>query len=104
MFISKNKVRMHDIDIAGILYFSRQFRFVHEALEDFMEDEGYPFKTIFHDNKYLFVIVHCEADFLAPLNVGDRIEIRLTTKNIGTTSFSIFLTISMLSVFQSYKS
>ncbi|MGA8164425.1 MAG: thioesterase family protein [Waddliaceae bacterium] len=90
MFSSKNKVRMHDIDMAGILYFSRQFRFVHEALEDFMENEGYPFKTIFHDNKFLFVIVHCEADYLAPLKIGDAIEIHLTTKKIGATSFSLF--------------
>ena len=47
MFISYNKVRMHDTDLAGILYFARMFRFAHDALEDLLEAEGITFSTMF---------------------------------------------------------
>jgi len=90
VFVSRNKIRMHDIDMAGILYFPRQFRFVHEALEEFMESEGYPFHEVFYEKNFLFVIVHCEADFFAPLKLGDAIEVHLFVENIGTTSFTLF--------------
>lgn len=80
---------MHDIDMAGILYFPRQFRFVHEALEEFMESEGFSFKNLFHNGNFLFVIVHCEADYLAPLSIGDLLEVHMYVKNIGTTSFTL---------------
>lgn len=89
MFISKNRVRMHDTDMAGILYFPRQFRFVHDALEDFVEDKGYSFYRVFHENSFVFVIVHCEADYFAALNVGDALDVHLFIENIGNSSFTV---------------
>jgi len=88
-FIAKNRVRMHDTDMAGILYFPRQFRFIHDAWEDLMEEEGFDFHTlIFHEN-YLFVVAHAEADYLAPLKVGDDLVVKVTCEKLGTTSFTM---------------
>lgn len=89
MFIAKNQVRMHDTDMAGRLYFPRQFRFAHDALEDFLEKEGILFNDIFHKETFVIVIVHAEADYFLPVFVGDRLEIHLHIEHIGTTSFSI---------------
>jgi len=90
-FIAKNKVRMHDTDMAGILYFARQFRFAHDALEDFVESEsGLSFDDVFRREKFVFVIVHCEADYFTPLTVGDILEIRLCVEKIGNSSFTLF--------------
>lgn len=89
MFIAHNKVRMHDTDMAGILYFARQFRFAHDALEDFVESEGLSFDQVFHKEEYVFVIVHVEADYLAPLKVGEKLEVHLYIENIGTSSFTV---------------
>ena len=58
MFVAKNLVRMHDMDMAGLLYFPRQFRFVHDTLEDFMSQEGMPFESLFYEKDFMFVIVH----------------------------------------------
>lgn len=88
MYIARNKVRMHDTDMAGILYFARQFRFMHDAWEDLMEGEGVFFDHLFSGNDYAFVIVHAEADYLAPLKVGDHLEIHVKVDHIGTTSFT----------------
>jgi 1,4-dihydroxy-2-naphthoyl-CoA hydrolase len=89
MFLTYNKVRMHDTDMAGILYFPRQFRFAHDALEDFIESYGLSFDRIFRKEKFVFVIVHAEADYLAPLKVGDDLEVQVVVEKIGTTSFTI---------------
>jgi 1,4-dihydroxy-2-naphthoyl-CoA hydrolase len=88
-FIAKNKVRMHDTDMAGILYFARQFRFVHDTFEDFIESEGLNLYQMFQDEKFIFVIVHVEADYYHSLHVGDALDIQLSVERIGTTSFSL---------------
>ncbi len=93
MFVTQNKVRMHDTDMAGILYFARQFRFVHDAIEDFSESEGLSFDDLFHKEHFVFVVVHAEADYLAPLRVGDVLEVRLTIESIGASSFTAFFQI-----------
>lgn len=89
MFISYNKVRMHDTDMAGILYFPRQYRFAHDALEDLVENEGIGFDQLFHKEHFVFVIVHSEADYFAPLKVGDKLEVHTSVKHIGTSSFTV---------------
>lgn len=89
MFIAKNKVRMHDTDMAGRLYFARQFRFAHDALEDFCESENFNFNYVFHEAKFVFVIVHCEADYFSQIYVGDPLTIHLKVEKIGTTSFTL---------------
>lgn len=79
---------MNDTDVAGIIYFANQFRFVHDAWEDLVELEKMDFHQIFHKENFLFVIVHVEADYLAPLLIADRLEIHVTIENIGTSSFT----------------
>lgn len=97
MFKAYNKVRMHDTDMAGILYFARLFRFAHDALEDLMEIEGIEFDQLFEGGtNYAFVIVHAESDYLSPLKVGDKLEIDLHVAHIGTTSFTVEYIISKI--------
>ena len=89
MFITHNKVRMNDTDMAGILYFANQFRFVHDAWEDLVETENLSFQQILQNEDFLFVIVHVEADYLAALNVGDKLEIHVEVEKIGNSSFTM---------------
>jgi 1,4-dihydroxy-2-naphthoyl-CoA hydrolase len=93
MFLTHNRVRMHDTDMAGILYFARQFRFAHDALEDFIDSLGLSFDQIFRLEHYVFVIVHAEADYLAPLHVGDKIDVELWISSIGNSSFTVLYNI-----------
>lgn len=89
MFISHNKVRIHDTDMAGILYFARLFRFAHDALEDMLDAEGVVFDTMFTTNAFFFVIAHCEGNYYMPMTAGDRLETHLVIEKFGTTSFHI---------------
>ena len=79
---------MHDTDMAGIIFFAKQFRWVHDAIEDFAASEGFSFDRVFHKENFVFVIVHAEADFLAPLKVGDHLTIHLNLERVGTSSFT----------------
>lgn len=89
MFIAKNQVRVHDMDMAGLLYFPRQFRFIHDTFEDFMTHEGMAFEKMFYNSDFMFVIVHCEADYFHPLKLGNRLEIHLICEKIGNSSFTL---------------
>lgn len=89
LFVAKNKVRMHDTDMAGILYFPRQYRFAHDALEDFMESEGISFEKIFKHQPFVFVIVHAESDYYKPLHVGDLLAVHVSVEKVGTASFTM---------------
>ncbi len=96
MFLTHSRVRMDDTDAAGIIFFANQFRLVHDAWDDFLESEGHSFyKMVFEDN-FLFVIVHAESDYLAPLTVGDELDIEVKVEKIGTTSLAM--------VYRIYKS
>ncbi len=88
-FIAKNIVRIHDIDMAGILYFPRQYRFAHDAMEDFFESNGIHFEEVIKNENYMFVIRHSEADYLNSLRVGNKIEVQLYVESIANTSFVI---------------
>lgn len=88
-FITHNKVRMHDTDMAGILYFAKQFRYVHDALEDLMEKEGIDFDALFTRSDFVFVIVHAEADYVSPVKVGDILNIHVWVENLGNSSFTM---------------
>lgn len=89
LFKAKNQVRMHDTDMAGILYFPRIFRFVHDTFEDFLQDQGINFNTLFNVSDFTFVVAHAEADYKKPITVGDQLEVHLQTENIGNTSFTM---------------
>jgi len=80
---------MHDTDMAGLLYFARQYRFAHDALEDFFAHEGLDFDLLFHEEAFVPVIVHSEADYFSPLKVGDQLEVQVFVEKIGTSSFTM---------------
>ena len=89
MFVAKNKVRIHDTDLAGLLYFPRIYRFANDALEDFLIASEINLEHFFHKENTLFVVVHSEADYYNPLRVGDHVNVHVIVENIGNTSFKL---------------
>ena len=95
-FKSYNQVRMHDTDMAGILYFANQFRFCHDAFEDFLTSYGINFQHLFTKEDFIFVIVHAEADYLSFLKLSDALEIQVSVERLGKTSFTIHYDLFLL--------
>ncbi len=86
MFIYQTKVKLHDTDAAGVLFFANQFKMVHDAYEAMLESIGYGFDEIIRNKDYFFPIVRAEGDYRSPLRVGDPIEIQVKIEKLGQTS------------------
>ncbi len=76
MFTYQFQVRLQDTDATGVLYFPRQFQMAMEAFEEFLKHRGYSLRQLLESN-YLMPVVHAEGDYLAPVMVGDVLEVRL---------------------------
>lgn len=88
-FTSESIVRLYDTDAAGFHFYGAQFRFAHEALENFLERVGLPIAQVIRDRGVLFPVVHAEADYRIPLSVGNRLNVRVVVRALGERSFTI---------------
>ena len=91
MFTYRMQVRLKDTDATGVLYFAEQFKMAMDVFEEFLKERGAPFRQLL-DSNYLMPVVHAEADYLAPLMVGDELQIELGVAKIGTSSVTLIYT------------
>ena len=89
MYVYTTAVRLHDTDAAGLLFFGHQFKIVHDCYETFMAEHAVSFLEILRNRDYLLPIVHAESDYLAALDVGDSLAVKLTCSRLGDTSFTL---------------
>jgi 1,4-dihydroxy-2-naphthoyl-CoA hydrolase len=89
MYIYNTKVRLFHTDAANLIFFGSLFNITHECYEEFLEKSGFSVKKILADNKFHIPVVHAEADYIKPLRLGDKIEIRMTLNSWGKSSFSL---------------
>ena len=83
------RVRLHDTDAAGVLFFAHLLRHAHDAYEDFMEQSGLPLAELIPEAGPHLPLVHAEADFLAPLRHGDEVRVHLRLARLGNSSFTL---------------
>ena len=83
------KVRLHDTDAAGVLFFAHLFRYAHDAYEAFMATAGFPLAGLITGAGPHLPLVHAEADYVAPIRHGEEIMIRLSLDALGDTSFTL---------------
>jgi len=93
MYTYQTKIKLHETDAAGLLFFSNQFKIIHDAYEALLESIGFGFATLLREKSYFLPIVHAEADFKMPLFVGDLVEIQVITAKLGKTSFTFDYTL-----------
>ncbi len=93
MYIYKTIIKLHQTDAAGLLFFSHQFEIIHDAYESLLETIGFGFAVLIKHKDYFLPIVHAQADYKAPLFVGDRVTIQVKVEHIGTTSFTFGYTL-----------
>lgn len=88
MHTYQTKIKLHETDAAGLLFFSNQFKMIHDAYESLLERIGFGFAALIREKSFFLPIVHSEADYKSPLFVGDLVEIRIRVENVGETSFT----------------
>ena len=87
LFSYQTRIRFHETDSAGRLFFAHQLKLAHDAYEAFLEASGLPLAVIVREKPYDLPIVHTESDYLAPLFAGDPIRIDLMVDRVGRSSF-----------------
>ena len=92
-FNYETRIKLHETDAAGILFFSNIFKITHDAFEEFLDDIGFPMSDILEKLDFDLVIVHAAADYMSPLKVDDQVSIHLNVEKIGTTSFILIYTV-----------
>lgn len=93
MFIYKTKIRLHDTDAAGIIFFANQLKIVHDAYEELLEKSGLGFQTMLKKTNFFLPIVHAESDYKAPVLAGDKIVVAMRVGHIGNSSVSFEYTL-----------
>jgi len=86
-------VRFGDTDAAGVMHFHQLLRWCHEAYEESLECFGLAGVEVFPRPGYTpsvaLPIVHCSADFLAPLACGDPLAIQLEPRRLDPGTFEV---------------
>ena len=93
MFVYQAKTKMHHIDAAGVMFFGHYFYLAHDAYEAFLAEISFPVENILQQN-FLIPLTHAEADYKAPVRLGDSLTIDLRVDKIGDTSFTVLYNIS----------
>ncbi|MBF5058642.1 acyl-CoA thioesterase [Candidatus Neptunochlamydia vexilliferae] len=88
MFTYHRTIRVQDTDATGVLYFANQLQIGMEAFEEFLASQGFSLNEMIEKKKFLLPVVHAEADFAAPLYLGDQLEVTLSFSHIGNRSFT----------------
>ena len=87
-------VKFSEVDMAGVVFFSRFFEYAHSAFEAFFQHLGWSFAQVFDEGKWGFPLVHTEADFQAPARLGDRLTVEMTVAALSESSFTMRYAIS----------
>ena len=87
------KIKLHETDAAGFIFFSNLFKIAHDAYEFLLAEIGFPVADILSKSDYKLVIVHAEADFFYPLKVNDEIVVKIELEKIAKTSFILYYNI-----------
>ncbi len=91
MAVLKKKifVRLHDTDIAGLLFFAHQFFYAHDIYEDLLRAIGLPMEDLIGSGDFFVPIVHAESQYLHGLTLGQELEIAVAVSNLGNTSYTL---------------
>src|SRR5438067_10122009 len=71
------RVRFHDTDPAGIVFFANIFVYCHEAFEEMLRALGLPLDELIRSKEQILPLGHAEADFKKPFRHGALVAVRV---------------------------
>ncbi|MBK1716532.1 acyl-CoA thioesterase [Thiocystis violacea] len=83
------RIRLHDTDAAGRLFFMHIFRHAQDALEAFMEHIGFPIDRMIRAGDILLPLTHAEADYRQPMRHGDAVRVQVSVRDLRRRSFAV---------------
>ena len=86
-FLWRSRVRFVDTDFSTRIHYSALFRHFEIAETEFLRSLGVGYAHWF-ERGFSLPRVHVEADYLAPLNFDDEIDIEVRIARIGESSLT----------------
>lgn len=83
------KVRFHDVDAAGVMFFAYLFRHAHDAYEAWLAERKLPLHQLMTDLGWRLPLVRAEADYHAPLRLGAEVTVTLVVAEVKQRSFTL---------------
>lgn len=88
-FVHVHRVRIDEVDAAGIVFFARYFGWCHEAMAAMLEPLEGGYAGMLQKRGIGLPTVHADADYFAPLRFGDTAAIAAAVATVGTSSCAI---------------
>jgi acyl-CoA thioesterase FadM len=83
------RIRLNDIDAAGVVFGPRLIALAHEAAEDALRVAGLDFAMVLKEGAYALPLVRIESDFAAPVRHGDELVPTVVVARTGGKSFTL---------------
>lgn len=88
-FSYNRTVYLADTDAAGVVYFASVMNMCHEAYEESLAKTGINWQQFLTKSMVAIPIVHAEVSFFRPMFCGDKLLIKLVSKQISDYKFAI---------------
>jgi 1,4-dihydroxy-2-naphthoyl-CoA hydrolase len=83
------RVRFHDTDPAGIVFFANIFVYCHDAFEEMLRAVGMPLDELIRAKEQILPLGHAEADFRKPFRHGVLVTVRVVVGKLSERSVRI---------------
>lgn len=88
-FRNPYRIRFHDCDPAGIVFFAAWFAVAHATVEDFLDHIGVPFRDLNGPRRVGTGMAHASADYFRPGRVGEHVSVTPLVARIGGGSYRL---------------
>lgn len=82
-------ISLRHTDAAGLLYAPRLLEMAQDAFEALQSAAGVSLRERLGGSGPILPTVHCEADFLRPIRLGDEIAVEVRLERRGRRSFTL---------------
>lgn len=89
MYRYTTRITLRDADAAGVLFFARYFALAHDAYETMLSERGCSTAEILAGKAFVAPVVRAEADYKAPLRVGELAALELHLEELRSRTYRL---------------
>ncbi|MBU1099155.1 MAG: acyl-CoA thioesterase [Bacteroidetes bacterium] len=87
MFTSDVKIKFHDCDPAGILFYANIFKLSHDIYQELLE--SIKDRNFFDDESIALPIIKATAEYFSPMKSGDVLSTNIIVSQLNDSSFEL---------------
>lgn len=87
-------ITLFDTDASGLLFYGSLFRLTQACFEEYLEKRGLSINRWITGDLPALPVRKVDAEYLAPLRVGTRIEVAITDIAIGSSSLTVTFSVT----------